>query len=149
MVGHHQVIVKRLHLLAVFSLLALSPLTGRPADEPQTPPSDDEIRQKVVGTWMVDINSVTGVSIKGTVRILSDGSFVSKATAMLRGEKLEIAYEGNWRVKGGYLIETITKSDSELAQIGKVTSDKVIRVDDHELSYQIAGGKRVTRKRLQ
>ena len=149
MVGHHQVIVKRLHLLAVFGILALGLLIGRPADEPQMPPSDDEIRQKVVGTWMVDINSVTGVSIKGTVRILSDGSFVSKAIATLRGEKLKIDYEGNWRVKGGYLIETITKSDSEHTQIGKVTSDKVVRVDDHEFSYENAGGKSVTTKRLQ
>jgi hypothetical protein len=141
--------VKRLHPLAVFSLLALGLLTGRPADEPPAPPGDDDIRQKVVGTWIVDINSSTGVSIKGTVRILSDGSFISKATASLRGEKLEIDYEGTWRVKGGYLIETITKSDSELARVGKVTSDKILRVDDHELSYEMVGGKMVTRKRLE
>jgi len=139
--------MKKLHIITLLSLLAVNIPSVLATTEPQKEPSDAEIRQKVVGTWIVDIHSTNGVSIEGTVTIVPDSKFISKATATVGDKKQELDYEGIWQPKDGYLIETITKSDSKLITVGKVTHDKIIRVDDQELVFQTESGKMVTRKR--
>ena len=104
--------MRTIRLLSIFSLLAISLTEVKLVGNPQTPPSDAEIRQKVVGTWTVDMQSPGGISVKGTVTIASDGSFVSNMTIVGHDSKQEVSYEGTWQVKDGALIETVTKSDS-------------------------------------
>jgi len=141
--------MKKLHIFALLSLLAISIPSVLATTEPQKEASDAEIRQKVVGVWIVDIYSTNGGSIKGTVTIVSDSKFISKATVTAGDKKQEMNYEGIWQAKDGYLIETITKSSSKIIPVGKVTRDKIIHVDDKELVFQTESGKIVTRKRSQ
>lgn len=139
--------LKRKHPFTVFCLLAIGLTFVRPAFASHEQLTDDGIRQKVVGTWIVDRQSSNGLSIEGTVKILSDGSFVSKATLILGEKKQEDGYEGTWQVMSGYLIETITKTSSKIHRVGKITRDKIIHVDNSELSYLTESGDVVTRKR--
>jgi hypothetical protein len=139
--------MKKLHLLITLSLLIISISSVQAANEPQTTPSDTEIRQRVVGTWIVDLHPANGASIKGTVTIVSDSKFITRAAVTIGDKKQEMNYEGIWQAKDGFLIETITKSSSKTARVGAVTRDKIIRVDDQELVYQTEQGKIVTRKR--
>ena len=139
--------MKKLHIITLLSLLAVNIPSVLATTELRKEPSDAEIRQKVVGTWIVDTHSTNGVSIEGTVTIFSDSKFISKATASVGDKKQELEYEGTWQVKDRYLIETITKSGSKLITAGKVTRDKIIRVDDQELVFRTESGKIVTRKR--
>ena len=139
--------MKTLHIFVLLSLLAISIPSVLATTDPQKEASDAEIRQNVVGVWIVDIHSTNGGSIEGTVTIASDSKFVSKATVTVGDKKQEMEYEGTWQAKDGYLIEMITKSSSKVIPVGKVTRDKIIRVDDQELVFQTESGKMVTRKR--
>jgi hypothetical protein len=140
--------MKRLYLtVAISSLVAISATNIQSAVEPQGPLSDTGIRQKIVGTWIVDSHSPTGSSMKGTVTILSDGSLVAKLTIIRKNGEEDFGYEGTWQVKEGFLIETVTSSHSRLTVTGHVTRDKIIRLDAHELVFQMETGRIVTRKR--
>jgi hypothetical protein len=142
------IIMKRLYLtVAISSLIAMSATNIQSAVESQGPLSDTGIRQKIVGTWIVDSHSPSGSSMKGTVIILSDGSLVAKVTIIRKNSEEDFEYEGTWQVKDGFLIETVTRSHSRLAVKGHVTRDKIIRLDTHELAYQTETGRIVTRKR--
>lgn len=134
--------MKRLHILAVFLFWPISLPNILLAGELQKLPGDTEIRQKIVGTWVVDIPP-----IKGTVTIISGGRFVSQAAISLANNTQEIRYEGAWQIDGGILIEEIKKSDSKLVPVGLVSRDKIIRLNDQELVYLTEKGKTVTRER--
>lgn len=137
----HKVIMKRIFVMAAFSLLTTG-LANALTVEPQNVPGDSEIRQQIVGTWTVDMPP-----IKGTVTIVSGGRFVSQGIINLANDTLDIRYEGSWRIDGGVLIEEITKSNSELLPVGRITRDKIIRINNKELVYLTESGKTVTRKR--
>ena len=109
--------------------------------------TDDEIRQSVIGAWMVDNRLTNGLTIKGEVTILSNGIFVSKTTLIFGDKRQNDGYEGKWRVANGYLIETITNSDTKLHLVGKITRDKIVHVDDFKISYQTENGKIIIRRR--
>jgi len=109
--------------------------------------TDDEIRQSVIGSWMVDTRLTNGPSIEGEVVIISDGSFVSKATLIVGEKRQKDGYEGTWQVKNGFLIETITNSESKFHLVGKITRDIIIHVDKLEMSYQTESGMIITRRR--
>jgi hypothetical protein len=100
-----------------------------------------------VGTWIVDEQLPHNGSMKGSVIIDPDGKFTSDATIVLDQKKDHVSFEGTWQVKNGALVETVLKSNSELVQVGHVTSDKIINVDENELVYQTESGESVTRKR--
>jgi hypothetical protein len=130
----------------VFAIVIIVTFYGCSRD-PVDAPSDAEIRRNIVATWIVDDQLPRGGSVKGTVTINSDGKFVSEATFVLEQRSDHVSFEGKWQVKHGALIETVTESDSEIVQVGDVTSDKIIRVDENELVYQTESGESVVRKR--
>jgi len=115
--------------------------------EPQTHPTDAEIRQKIVGTWLVDTRLANGNSVVGTEAILVSGVITSKATLTLGDKKEELEFTGKWQVKDGYLIETVEKSNTKRIPIGKITRDKVITLNDKTYVYETESGKTVTRER--
>jgi hypothetical protein len=141
--------MKTLPFLTLLSLLAFSIPNIQAATESQAAPRDPLIRQKVVGTWIVDMQSPNGTSLKGTVVIGADGQFVSKATIVRDSNRKSLQFAGTWQVQDRFLVETITSSDSSLAPTGKTTRDRIIRVNDQELVYQTEKGAIETRKRGQ
>lgn len=139
--------INRRHWVAVLIGLALWSSLAQSADPPPKSPSDQEIRAKIVGTWIVDTQVPNGISIKGYVTLASDHTFVSKGTLKAGDKEQEIEYEGKWEIKEGVLIETITKSNNKGPTVGTVTRDKVTRITEDELEYETEKGKAVTRKR--
>jgi hypothetical protein len=140
-------LMKQAYLYTMLGVLAFSNRGVYAGNEAQNVPSDAELREKVAGTWIVDSQSPKGISIKGTVTILADKRFISRATVTIGDQKQEIGYEGRWEVKDGFLIETITKSNTKMAPVGDTTRDKIIRVNNEELVYQTEQGQTITRKR--
>ena len=95
------------------------------AEEHQANQSDAEINQKIIGTWIVDIDELPAFSAKGTETFSSDGSYVVKATIIQHGKQREEQFEGKWQIKDGFLIGTNFMHDK----------NKILRVDDDELVY--------------
>src|ERR1700733_12108486 len=99
---------------------------ARPANPPQTTLTDMQIRQRIVGTWIVDIHLTNGISIRGTHIIVPDGQAIGKATMARDQAKQPIDYEAKWQVKDGFYTEVVTKTDSKIVKTGLVSRSKVI-----------------------
>jgi hypothetical protein len=84
-----------------------------------TQPSDEQIRLKIVGIWIVDGNP------SRTVENKPDGSFVTH-------EGTELTAEGTWQVKDGFIVATITNA-SRLNGTVEVESNKVVSIDDYKM----------------
>jgi hypothetical protein len=138
--------VKSKTLLLISSLLIINLPNAWSASEIQKSQTDDEIRQNIVGSWIIDTQSSDGISINGIISIDLDNTLALKATITKGEGRRDFEVNGTWQVKEGYLVETVV-SDTLLNLIGKVTRDKIISVDDYELTYQTENGKTVTRER--
>lgn len=138
---------KQLQSLAL-TLFAITVVSAAGAEKvAEKPPSDDEIRKKLVGIWVVDNKISETRSITGTSTFAADGRSSAAVSFNIDGKKETIQTEGKWEVKEGVLVETITKSSSKIPPIGLVTRDRIIRVNDAELVYITEKDKTVTRKR--
>jgi hypothetical protein len=102
---------------------------GISAEDHQANQSDAEISQKIVGTWIVDIDELPAFSAKGTETFASDGSYVVKTTFIRHGKQREVQFEGKWQIKDGFLIGTNFMHDR----------NKILRVDDNELVSLVEG----------
>jgi hypothetical protein len=93
------------------------------SDSSANPPSDIQIRQKVVGTWKLDSDPTNSLTFN------ADGS----ASSTSDGGK------GTWTVTNGVfiVIENGPEGDNE--------TGKVVRIDDHELILQEVGTRDKTR----
>jgi hypothetical protein len=133
--------MKTLHFVVLVILIAV-PFGSAATNEPL---SDASIREKLVGTWIID-RKLTKVSAKGTATFFREGTFTSQATMTANGKERKVAGEGKWEVKEGMLIETVTKSiDSSM--VGHVTRDTILKIDGKELMYRTERGETVTRMR--
>jgi hypothetical protein len=105
------------------------------ADESHQSQTDAEIRQKIVGTWILDSGTTNQTwSAKGSITYASDGCYVAKATITDKGSTHEEKYEGMWQVEGAWLTCTVTNAVGVKGGPGKFFAhDKIVRVGDHEL----------------
>jgi hypothetical protein len=124
-------------VLGLFSTWAVS----------EQPPTDSEIRKKIVGTWLVDTKISETRSMSGTATFSADGTTSATVILILEDKKQTIQTEGKWEVKDGVLIETIIKSNSKFPPVGYVTRDRITRINDDEYVYISEKGKTVTIKR--
>ena len=83
----------------------------------------------------------------GTTSFAADGKFTTRGFFTLLNDKGPMNYEGTWQIKDGFLIETVTGSDSKAVPVGTITRDKVLRLNGDELVYKTERGQVVTRKR--
>jgi hypothetical protein len=88
-----------------------------PAD--RTQPSDEQIRHKILGTWILDDDHAKTIEHK------PDGSFVTH-------EGTELTAEGTWQVKDGFIVATMTNASSP-NDILEVESNKVVSIDDYNV----------------
>src|SRR5262245_21398785 len=110
--------MKVINRFTVLMLLLINLSVVKAIDKLQTPPSDTEIRQKIVGTWIVDTHSPNGSTIKGTIIFYKDGNIVGEATVVSGDNSKKVKYEGTWQVEGGMLIQTVTKSNDDKIHVG-------------------------------
>jgi hypothetical protein len=127
--------MKIFYLIAIFSLLAGNLGRIQAADEAQKSQSDAEIRQKIVGTWIIDEVTSNGTySAKGTITYASDSNYVAKATVVEGGRTRNVKYEGMWQVENGILTDTITYAIGiEGTPAKNFEHCKIICVNDQEL----------------
>jgi hypothetical protein len=92
------------------------------AGDSQQPQSDADIRQKIVGTWIIDLENC-----KGTETYLADGRYKANATWNYSGVTNEVEnVEGTWGVTNGLLT-------AQVPTARQWKDCKVIRVDGDEL----------------
>ena len=112
------------------------------------PLTDSDITDKMVGNWKTDAVLPTGATASGTVSIFRDGSLTCSTKFVREARTLNIFYTGTWQVDKGLLIETIkTTSHSNLLAVGLVTRDKILRLDDKKLVFEVESGNIITRER--
>jgi hypothetical protein len=113
------------------------------------PLSDAEISDRIVGIWKVNETAPSGVSSSGTVSIFKDGSVACDVKYSRGTRDLVMDYTASWRVENGFLIEVIkTTSDSNLLAVGFVTRDKVLRLDDQKIVFEMETGNKIIRERI-
>ena len=120
--------------LSLFTLILL--LTACGQREPSPVASDADIQQKLVGTWIKEMNLDDGVQVRSVTVFRPDGSYAGKGT-IVESNKTQWASEaGTFLVRGGVLILTMTKHSSTNARLPVVTRDRMVRLDDRELVMQ-------------
>jgi len=108
--------------------------------------TDESFRKKLVGVWLIEHTS-PHFSVNGEVNLLANGSFNTWADFVFKGKGVKpIRYKGVWEVKNGILIETITETNIP-GEVGKVTEDEILRVDDREFEFKHSSGSVIIRKR--
>ena len=122
-------------------------LTGCKDREPLA--SDSELRQRLTGTWTVEVRDPDGSSpTKGTSRIAEDGSFADEFLIQVANETRRVTTRGFVQIKDGSLIVTITNAvrhwlpepeRGALPAGGLTTSLKIIRLNDNELVLNEGG----------
>jgi len=136
----------KIMLWILLSLTALVVLASGNQEKPRL--DDAEIRQRIVGTWLVDLKSHSGKSMDGSVSFLSNGTCSAEAVIIKDELKNELHYECAWEVKDGFLIETVMKTNNpRLISFGKITRDYVILLDAKQFVYQSENGKIQARQR--
>ena len=110
-------IMRAFPFIMMFLALRFSATAG---ESPQ-PQSDAEIRQKIVGTWVIDYDDV-----KGTETYFADGRYTSVATLHF-GHTIEVeTLAGTWGVTNGILT-------AQVSTAARWKDYRVIRVDDQKL----------------
>jgi hypothetical protein len=79
------------------------------------------------GNWII----VLGGSAKSSFVIEPDGSFICQTTGV--SDRSDITYKGSIAIKDGVLTQTTTSDSQPRAQVPRVRSAHVIRMDVHEL----------------
>jgi hypothetical protein len=130
----------------VFILTFLASWTSVSAiDPPQQ--SDAEIRQKIAGTWIIDLGTTKTngpylFSARGTVTYSTNGSYVVRARVSEDAKVHDERFEGFWHVKDGILTDTVTNYvGTWLANPKNYEVARVIKVDESELILE--SGKKI------
>jgi hypothetical protein len=72
---------------------------------------DAELRQKLTGTWNVEVLRPDGSSdTHGTFTVAADDSYRSELVTSVSNEMRPVTLQGFVRVQGGYLVETTTNA---------------------------------------
>ncbi len=106
--------------------------------------TDNQLRDKIVGTWKYSFSFLTGITIYN-----ESGAFKGMGQLRLPDNEMSIYVKGTWAVQDGKLIETVTESSSpEMLPVGKRTVDEIVSVTANKLTIIAENGDRVilTRK---
>jgi hypothetical protein len=122
--------------------------TDSTPQEAQKPPSDDELRQKVIGVWKYS-HTLLGRTNDETYTFAPDGNYTKQILTTHGTEKKNGSAFGTWQVKDGFLITIAKKIDpmpkgAVGGDIGKgLTSGafnsqhKIVAVNEHELVFEV------------
>lgn len=107
------------------------PISSKP------PTSDEEIRQKLPGTYLVKVDYVNG-GTKGETTFTPEGGLFTKLALTRSNETRNVFYEGHWQVRDGVLLTTVTNTDNAetRALLGHTNQLKVVSLDQRELVYE-------------
>ncbi len=111
-------------------------------------PSDAELRQRLTGTWNIELRGPDGSSdsnFQGTFIFAADGSYRSEIVTTVSNEMRSVTLRGFARVQDGFLVGTLTNALPQWLPEGKrgrlppggVTSrTKIVRLDEQWLVFE-------------
>jgi len=107
-------------------------------DAPLASISDDELSQKVVGSWISTYTNTTklaGTLIYGIYD--KNGSAHWHGTVFKKSESRPLPdADGTWRVKNGYLVTAITNLSSKQTLPSQESRDQILSVTDSQFTYR-------------
>ena len=96
---------------------------------------DASLHKQLVGTWARGDSGVLTIDL--------DGSFQSRWTTVLTNVTKEWLYAGTWNVRDGFLISTVTNSETRNSTnseaVGSVDRFRIISIDSSHLVNGIGG----------
>lgn len=108
--------------------------------------SDEQIRTKIVGTWLPDEELAR--TLTGEVTYKKDFTFAGLILMKLPDRTVPWEFAGKWKVESGKLTYEYTKSSiPDLLPVGRVSTDRIISISDKEFVSITEKGKRQVRIR--
>jgi hypothetical protein len=113
-------------------------------------PDDGSISKLLVGRWTNCIGGGSATEPDGTIHYDRGGAFVAEGKVALGGgTKADVKVEGTWKVDGGSVVHTVTKSSHPgLAPVGGVLKEHVVSIDEMKLRVRRGVGKERERERV-
>jgi hypothetical protein len=114
-------------------------------------PDDGSIEKLLVGRWTTTLAGGSATEPDGTIRYDKGGAFVAEGKVALgEGTKADVKVEGTWKVDGGSVIHSVTKSSHPgLAPVGGVLKEHVVSIDAKKLRVKRGVGKERERDRVE
>jgi len=123
-------------VLMAFTLGLLLTACSRHA-ESEPLKSNDGLRPKVVGTWLLDERRQGDFTISGLITFGTDGNSTSTWTVVSPGGTNEWSYESTWWIDGKVITSTVTRASGDKHEfVGQSTRFEISSLDDHEMVYQ-------------
>jgi hypothetical protein len=99
-------------------------------------------KPSLAGNWIIEL----GGSAKSSFVIAADGSFICQTTGL--SDRSDITYKGSITAKDGVLTQTTTSDSQPRAQVPRVRSAHIIRMDSNELvvKWENTGTQTIFRK---
>lgn len=105
------------------------------------PPPDSEAAKLLLGSWAVPVEQYKEIK-DGGYTFRADGTFTSFTMFPGHGQDVRIDVAGQWSIKGGILIETVTKSNQpDVVRPGLTTRDTLLLVTQKEYRFRQEDGK--------
>ena len=101
-------------------------------------PSDTKVSKSLPGSWHMVPLSAEQSGNKIIFTIAPNGDFTRHGVSS-DGVHSSLDIAGTLKVQDGYLIETITNSSQRNAHLPRITREKIIRADDHEIVFTVEG----------
>jgi hypothetical protein len=132
---------------AVWAAL-LSWLTPATAADPPAKFTDAEISRLIVGTWAAE-GGAPGAKAEGLTRYKKDGAFSADGSVQLGELSVMVRVEGTWKVSGGAVHITLTKSSHPgIAPVGAELKNVVTVMGEKEYRYKRGSGPERVRYRV-
>jgi hypothetical protein len=114
-------------------------------------PDDGTISKLLPGRWTTTLAGGSATEPDGTIHYDKGGAFVAAGKVPIgEGTKADVKLEGTWKVDGGSIIHTVTKSTHPgLAPVGGVLKEQVLSIDEKKLRVKRGVGKERERKRVE
>jgi hypothetical protein len=99
--------------------------------------ADRQAAKKLAGTWTVSSQLTNGVWFKSTTAVAQSGIYVCRQTiAYDDGPSTNYTIEGVYRVKDGFVIDTVTKHSKSNFPVPCVFRGRILALTDKELAIQ-------------
>ena len=89
--------------------------------------NDAKLQEQLTGTWVADL----GNNIRSMNVINSKGNFAARFIGYTNSTEIRI--EGTFKVTGGALIETVTKSSVKTEKVPFMVRGQIIRLNSQEM----------------
>ena len=112
---------------------------------------DAAITKQLIGKWTTCLTGGSATAPDGHVRYVPGGSFAAEGKVSLgEGVTTDVKVDGTWKVTEGAIVHTVTKSSHPgLAPVGAVMKERVVSIDDKQMTIKRGTGKERERKRVE